>query len=387
MVFIIGLLAGRAVMSIGMMLLIGNALINLNIKETFRSFYKDRSSVLLVGIFMLYAITYFWSANTSYYSSRLQLMLPFLALPIVMHSIRWERKWFDYLAMLFIGVCVLGVSWSIYQYAIDRDAINAAYGVSKSIPTPFMNDHIRFGVAVVVGVSFCFQFLKEKMFQWLFGFLAFALIAYLHILASKTALLALYLIIFYEVVVLILKKKKVIWGLGALAILVLLPVLFFYTSETFRNKMYYTQYAFYEMFNDNTQANVSDEGRVVSYKTALGIVKNNLLLGVGIGDGLDEMNKSYAQQDIDVNGKTLFPHNQFLYVALISGLLGLLIFLFACTGIVLQNFQQSSWLASFLLIFLVPFMVEAFFNTQYGVAIFIFFFLLLRRKEICNPIF
>ncbi len=383
LVFVIGLLVGRAMVSIGMMLLIGNAIINLGVRDTFQSFWRDRSSLILVGIFLLYGVTFFWSANQAYYASRMQLMLPFLALPIVMHSIQWNKRWFEYILMAFIGVCVLGSVWSLSQYWQHMDAFNEAYGASKSIPTPFMNDHIRFGVTVVVGISFCLQFIKDKIYPLVFAVLSFFLIAYLHILASKTALLALYIIVLYEIVILIVSRKKIKLGLSILFVLLITPVLFFHTSDTFKNKLYYTEYAFYEMLNDNSQTNVSDEGRVVSYRTSWDVIKKNVLVGVGAGDGFDEMKKAYQDQGISTE-KVLYPHNQFLYVALISGTIGLLLFLFFCIVLIKENWKKSSWLSSFILIFLIPLLVEAFFNTQYGVAIFVFFFMLVRRKYLLS---
>lgn len=382
-VFIIGLLVGRAMMSIGMIALLASALLNLDYKENYLSLIKNKSALLLTSVFILFAITFFWSDNTAYFFSRIQVMLPFLVMPFAFQAIRWSTKLFDYLLMLLIAVVVMGSIWSLAQYGADMEAINASYGLSKSMPTPFMNDHIRFGIAVVVGISFCFQFIKKGDVKWLWVVAAVFLIIYLHVLASKTALLALYLIVLFEIIQLIINKKKIVLGLSFLAILLLAPIFFFYTSDTFRTKMYYTQYAFKEMMNADLQINVSDEGRIISYQTALSILKEKWLLGVGIGDGQDEIKKLYIERGIS-SEKILYPHNQFLYVALVSGVLGLLYFLWVTFGIVFYNYKKSDWLSSFLLIFLVPLSVEAFFNTQYGVAIFLFFFLLLERKTVLH---
>ena len=142
-------------------------------------------------------------------------------------------------------------------------------------------------------------------------------------------------------------------------------------------------YSFYELTNGKTQTNVSDEGRIVSYQTAYGIYKKNVVLGVGIGDGRDVMAQAYEDNGIQTE-KILYPHNQFLYVALVLGTLGLLYFLYCGFYLFKKYFGSSDWVNSFLLIFIVPFMVEAFLNTQYGVAIFLFFFLLLERRALSN---
>lgn len=379
-VFVVGLLAGRAIMSIGMMLLLANALINKDIGLITSQFFKSKAALLLTGLFFLYALSFFWSDNHPYFASRLQLMGPFWVLPFAFQSVKWKQHYFDYVVMLFIAVCVAGACWSLFQYLSDKNAIDAAYGVSKSMPTPFQLDHIRFGVAVVVGISFCFQLFKQKKrAKWLWLLCAFFLIVYLHLLASKTALLSLYLIILYEVAALIIKKKKRLLGASLLFLLMALPVVAYYTSASFNNKVWYSVYSFYELSNDTAQTNVSDEGRIVSYKTAFKVYKENLLLGVGIGDGRDAMEKAYENNGVQTE-RILYPHNQFLYIALVLGSLGLLYFLFCGFYLFKKYFRRSDWMASFLLIFIVPFMVEAFLNTQYGIAIFLFFFLLLERR-------
>ena len=81
--------------------------------------------------------------------------------------------------------------------------------ILKVCPLPFQKDHIRFGIAVVIGISFSFQLFKQGVLgKWVWLICALFLIGYLHLLASKTALLALYIIILYEVIALIVKRKK-----------------------------------------------------------------------------------------------------------------------------------------------------------------------------------
>jgi hypothetical protein len=380
-VFIVGLIAGRAVMSIGMMMLLGNAVVNLKVKETFKELLNNKAGLLLAGLFLLYAFSFFWSADKNYYASRIQLMSPFFVMPFAMQSIKWERKYFEYLLFLFVVVCVGGAIWSLAQYAEHKELIDISYGYSKSMPTPFKRDHIRFGVGVVMAISFCFQFLKTSFrFKWLIWVVVAFLFAYLHLLASKTALLSLYLISLYEIILLVKSKKYRLFGLSSLLILFILPFVFFYTSQSFRNKFFYTKYSFDQLFNEKSETNISDEGRIVAFKTALRVYSDNWLIGVGAGDGFNVMKKAYSEAGIYTK-KTLYPHNQFLYIALILGSVGLLYFLYLYGFLFFEYFKKSHWLGSFLLLFFVPFMVEAFFNTQYGIALFVFFFLLLDRME------
>jgi O-antigen ligase len=271
-VFIVGLFSGKAVMSIGMMLLLGNAIINLKVKDYFKAFAKDRTSLLFVGLFLLYALSFFWSEDSHYFLSRMRLMMPFLVLPFAFKSIIWEAKYFHWLMSLFIIMCAAGATWSLYHYVIDKEAIDASYGFSKSMPTPFKGDHIRFGVAIVIGFSFVFYTLKQqpaKLMRWFLFFVGAYFFIYLHLLASKTALLSLYLFIFYQLFLWFRSSKKWLVGLGSLLLLISIPFLMYQASDSFRNKVLYTKYSFGQMFNADAQTNVSDEGRFVSFSTAL----------------------------------------------------------------------------------------------------------------------
>lgn len=379
-IFIIGLVAGRALMSIGMIMLLGSALLDKNLPQTVRRFSKNTAALLLTGVFFLFLISFFWSQNTSYFWNRIVLMFPFIGLPFAFQALKWKRSWFDYLAFLYILVCTLGVGWSLVQYFQNKEVIDAAYGISKSMPTPFGGDHIRFGVGVVLALSFCFQLIKKQFFsQWFLVVLAVFMIVYLHILASKTALLSLYIILFYEVIILLVRKKMIALGLVLLAIMFVMPFGFYYTSPSFQNKIGYTRYSIEQMLNTEAQTNVSDEGRIVSYQTGLDVFRQNWLLGVGVGDGQDAMERAYKHRNI-LTKKILYPHNQFLYGALVLGSVGLFYFMFVSIFLFKKYFRASAWLATFLLLFIVPFMVEVFLNTQYGIALFLFFFLLLERR-------
>ena len=69
---------------------------------------------------------------------------------------------------------------------------------------------------------------------------------------------------------------------------------------------------------------LSDQRRIVSYKTGLQIFKENPIIGTGIGDMRNEMNKKYLDEyGVEYNA---LPHNQFLSYMVGTGICGLLVF-------------------------------------------------------------
>jgi len=383
---IIGLFISRAMMSIGMMVLIGNAIFNLKLTEHFRTFIHKPYLILLTGYFFIHLLSYFWSDNTQYFVERMQIMTPFLILPFAFHSMnQLDRKWIDIELAIFVLFVVLGMSWSLFQYAQQKEIFDAGYGLSKVLPTPFKNDHIRFSLAVTLSISFSVYFISRYSNKIILIFSAFAIIyaiIYLHILAAKSGLLAFYMISFLFLIKLVLKKKYRVHASILLFSLIAIPVIMYYTSSSFKNKLYYIQYSIYQMMNDEKESNISDEGRLISYNYAFQSIKKNLWIGVGLGDVKDEMQKYYDKDFGESKVIALLPHNQFLMNGMAIGLLGILYLASLQIAILRQCFKRDFLSFLFWCIFFLALLIEPLYETQYGTCMFLFFLLLLLQRRI-----
>lgn len=125
------------------------------------------------------------------------------------------------------------------------------------------------------------------------------------------------------------------------------------------------------------------------WKTALQIIKQHPLTGVGTGDVPDAFAKKYDETNSLLDAKfRLRSHNQFLAVAVALGIPALLLFIVMLFYPVFQ-FQYSGsflyltfWITAFL-----SMLTEDTLETQAGVSFFIFFnclFLFLKDKELDN---
>jgi len=380
-VFFIGLFVSRAAMSIGMILLLGNAMINLNLCDYWRKFYRDKRSLALVFIFVLYALSWFWSDDKNHFASQLRVMTPFLVLPFAFHSIKWPQNWYDNLLHLFSALVLFGIAWSLYQYYQDFELVNQSYDFSKSLPTPFKNDHIRFGLGVAFAYGVQLYFIRKEgrtLWKLLHICMAIICLVYSFVLASKTGVLS---ITIYTLVFIFQlysdghKKSVMLLLIGAF----IMPILLFQLLPTFKTKFNYTLYSF-EKLLDGELENTSDGGRVLSYRLALDNIKANPFFGVGIGDNENAMKSAYKKNGIS-SSKILLPHNQFLLVMMNVGIIGFFLFLVAIGILFFNSFGQSYLMNSFLLSMLLAMMVEALWQSQYGVAIFLIFFLFLKHKK------
>lgn len=374
----------RALMSIGMILLTLNALLNQDVQLHVKTFFKRKHLLFLSGYFFLLLLSFFWTENTSYFAGRIQVALPFLFLPFAFNALsRWKDTWYDALIVMFTLLNLGAILWSVNQYWQHKEAYDVGYGFSQMIPTLFGHDHIRFSMSVVMSLALGIELLsrhKSLVFRVcliLFGVID---IVYIHLLAAKTGLIALYFTLFVIIVRLLLSSKNKSWGLGILVAVCVLPVVMFFTLPSFKNKIGYVRYSIEQIFNDQKQANVSDEGRLISYEYALESIKQHPWHGVGLGDVFDEMTLKY-KRDFTQEVKVILPHNQFLMTGMAVGIGGIL-YLILMMWMQFKVVKRDDFLYhGFLFILVFAMIVEPLFETQYGTCIFLFFLLLLMKRS------
>ncbi|MBP6455702.1 MAG: O-antigen ligase family protein, partial [Chitinophagaceae bacterium] len=326
----VGLFFSRALLSISMMGLIAIALLSPQLKKNVSLFLKSKSDILLTGMFFLYAISYFWSEDKIYWSSRLQLMGPFLVLPIAFISLpQWEKNWWEKAVLFFILLCFGGVCWSSFYYAQHFQEINSMYKFSKTIPTPFKNDHIRFSLSLVISIICCGLFLfknnNSKIIKISSLVLGTIFIVFLHILSVRSALISLYLVAFYFLIIFLIKQKSIKNILILISLASLFIILMYNYSAPFKAKINYTKWTFEQFNNPKAFSTTSDGARIFSYKAAFQIFKNNPIIGVGTGDVHLAMKKEYL--NLGVPELNIIPHNQFLLLLVSLGIIGFVYFI------------------------------------------------------------
>jgi O-antigen ligase len=382
---ILGLFLGKAIISISVTLFMVNAAINKDIYLNWKDFYTKKVYFLFGVLFIIITISGLWSNNLSYFSHKIGMHLPYLTIAFGIQCMRIsEKKYFHYLFLLFIICTSIACVHSLYLYLQNKSAIDASYSQSKLIPTAFHNDHIRFSVAVVLSIIFSIYILMISKIKWhriVLLLTCIFLIIYLHILAVKTGILAFYIIALLAIIDAAVRKKQIMSAIVCLLILLTMPLLAYHCSNTFKAKYNYFMYTLNRMnTNQSYEMNFSDEGRIMSYKTALDIWKQNMLFGVGAGDITDAMSFQYDKRyGLNKITKKILPHNQFLVMALMIGALGFIIFAFTLLLPLFLHYRKYLLLKAIWLLFFISIMVEPMHETQIGLTIHVFFILLLYK--------
>ncbi|MHC1703111.1 MAG: O-antigen ligase family protein [Tenuifilaceae bacterium] len=119
--------------------------------------------------------------------------------------------------------------------------------------------------------------------------------------------------------------------------------------------------------------------RYIYFKASLQVIKENLLFGVGTGDGPDSLKEHYKKSGVDLDQKYWYiSHNQYLTVWIASGLVGLILFLIGLSYPFIYEKRYKYFLCLvFQIIILLSMLNEDTFETHIGVSFAALFYAIL----------
>ncbi len=386
-VFLLGLFVSRAALSIAMISFIALAIFyKIKTPSERWNLPNKQFAFLYLALFLMGGLSFFYSSNTPDYWNYMRVWLPMLGLPFAFFTLPvLSAKNFFHLLTIYVLIVVLGVFWSLGQFAANPIAIIESYEHAKVMPTPLGGDHIRFSLAVVLGASIAVVlamvtdqkkvYFKGEKNVWIF--ISVFLFLYLHVLAVKSGLLAGWMVYAWLSLFFFFRKNYKISALLT-SILIITPLLSYFFVPTFQQKLGYIKYEFAEHKETGRVEYLSDVNRLVSYELAWKKTVENPILGVGLGDINDETKESYRTFYPDVPEKSmLLPHNQWLLNGLALGFPGMIIltmlYLFPLT---IRTYRLSFMGVTLSLVGLVALMVEPVLMTQYGITTYMFLQLL-----------
>ena len=346
----------RALLSVSMIVFVAVSFFHRDFKKHFSNFF---SSPLLWGmtlLFFLPVISGLWSEDKKEWADIVRIKLPLLFLPLAFAApvdSYWNqlsKKQWDWLAYIFTVLVTAGTCWSMFHYLSDAAAINESYLRAKSIITPLENDHVRFSwlvsVCVLLTGWLCVKKRKENKFTSFFlAVVTVWLIVFLHILAARTGLFSLYIIITGAGLWLFLKQMK--WQIGVLLILLLitLPVVAYKTLPTFQNRVKYILYDKSYFEKANYLPGSTDGARILSLNSGWDVMKQEPVTGVGFGDVLAKAKQWYGENYPQmIEADKIYPSSEWLMYGAGCGWPGLLLFtIVMCIPFVIKTTNKLLW--------------------------------------------
>lgn len=217
-VLVIGLPLSKFLMSISQLILMGNWVLEGNLKQKFRTFRNNKTAVILSSVLVLHFIGLLYTSDFNYAFKDMRIKLPLLVLPLVMSTSKpLSQKLIDGMLKLFIAATIAGTLISMF---ILCGLINRPLVDTRSIS--IFISHIRFSllICVAICISLYYIFKETKASRRLiFAILVIWMLAFLIIMESLTGLIALFMAGLVLTVYCIFKSNKPLIKYGGFALL------------------------------------------------------------------------------------------------------------------------------------------------------------------------
>lgn len=378
----LGFYLPRALLSVATILLFAYTLFNPNFKKHFSTYFKMPVFWSFFALFILYWVGGFWSEDLAEFFNKMRGKLALVAFSFgCMPLLGMKKNFTEKIYALFVlSLFIVGI-YTAADYFINYDLRTQNTQLARYTYSPI--NHIILSLLVVNSIYILLYFLFNRFYTLnLFKkssiiFLVVFFIFLLHLNAARTGILALYFTASVFAIKYILVKKQYTLGITLLLSTLLIPVFSYFTIPSFKDKVNYTLYDFKQFENVEQVKNYSDAQRIAGYHLAWRVFKNNPVLGCGTGD----INKLSAlkidkKYEID-NVHKLLPHNQFIYMAVILGVVGLICFIY----LIFKMYPLKLLLKNDLLIAsgsvnFITLLPESILETQLGIVCFCIFTLL-----------
>jgi O-antigen ligase len=354
---------------------------------------------LLFACFMLY---FLWYLGCLFFTDDLHngmllvfRRLPFIIFPFVLlfpgdlikKKVRLLLKIFS-LSTLFYILFLFGLALVRSVYITDGaitfnphppeyDYANYFFGTYFV----FMQHPTYLAMYVVFSMFIAFESFFDNhlklFFRILWLFTGMLLLVSLYFLSSRAGIFSALLLIPPYLIFQFKKIKK--WRVSVLIVIVATPVVIFSFLNNDRIKYY---------LPEANETSIVDkfmlDNRIPIWKSAVKVIKHNIVFGVGPGDASAELLKEYKNAgNTEMCYDNLNAHNQYLEVLLGTGLIGFLIFISILSYMVyLLILKNNLVFGLYISIMLIFFLFESILNRIAGVTFFsLFTFLLLYLED------
>jgi len=239
-----------------------------------------------------------------------------LFIPIFMQLIKKEER--DILIKLFIFSMAISVFISYLVYFEMLDSIPKA---TKIEPTPFMT-HIPYNpllaFAIYLLIYYFFQ-VKENKTRVFIAFLIIIMIVNMFITggrAGQIVFFVLLLVSFFQFI-----NVNILKTIIFLFFLILIFILAYNFSSIFKGRV---NKAINEIKSVSKNRNTSVALRITMWENSIRIIKNNPILGVGVGDFSKEYTKISEKYTPNAISNVSQPHHMYLFVWASNGIFSFL---------------------------------------------------------------
>ncbi|WP_172665922.1 O-antigen ligase [Flammeovirga sp. OC4] len=314
--------------------------------------------------------------------TKIEVYFTLLIIPVILllNKNKNELKIYFINTSFFYSILSLSIAIFNYFFVEHRWGIQTEFFFYKDLSSNIFDVHpvylsISIGIALILSIQ---EYANKPKYLIPITVL---LLFYLLLLNSRTVTVYILVVL----LAIILKRNFKV------AILFISILFIFGMLIMSKQKMPNRNFNVFEAINlSDEPVTVKDNGlsiRLRIWKYSLTVVcgsTKNLILGVGIGNGKNELSKIYKENDeIYLYEKNLGAHNQYISFILELGLFGF-VFILICFAYVYNYYIKNKNYEAIIIssLFLIVFNTEAVLNRNYGLTIFTYFtYLYLPNKK------
>jgi len=320
----------------------------------------------------LYADTA-WADKVTTLISWTKVMFTFLLLGFF-YQTQWKRRFVYFYLVAMSFAAVIAVCFWLLDIQVR--------GAAGIIMTNHTSQSLAFVIAVLCCIFLYKQALSLKVKSLAIGLIVLFVVNIFFVSASRSGYLALPVATFFLIVNLY-GYKKLPHTLAAMAIALVLVAL---TSSTLQQRI---KLAWEENKNSQTSETLTSIGvRDIFRQNTIELIKQKPLLGYGTSSFKNVYSTYAAAKYQDWRGESVSdPHNQYLFVWLENGLVGLLLFLAYIYTAIRQGVTQKSYGvigASVLIVFVITSLFNSHFKTFPEGHLLAFFVGCLLSRQLIN---
>lgn len=201
----IGIPTNKVVMSLSMMFLVLNLLLEADFKNYYQKLKSNTVFLLAGSLYLIHIIALLWSEDIAYGLNDLRVKLPLLVIPLVLVAKPVKPPHFNYLLFVYTGIIVLTslINFGAYAQLFGDRTYDDIRGMS------LFGSHTRYGllVAMAVGISL-YYLLIARYYRFLFSAVLVWLLFYTYYSQILSGFLTVSGVIFVYILYFLFSWKK-----------------------------------------------------------------------------------------------------------------------------------------------------------------------------------
>lgn len=345
---------------------------------------SNRYLLAFSGLYILYLFGSLYSNNIRGNSGALfdmEAKLSLLVFPVIFSTLDLNKPKPDIVNKTlysFVFGCLIStfilITNAIIKY-LEIGQIDAFFyaQLSMDFHPSYFSIYLNFSIAILL-YNIVSKGIKTPVKKYITILAILYFETFIVLLSSKAGIISL-IIILITILILLAKYNNQLINLGIVLSALMYLTLALWIFPTSYNRFFIAKDAFAD---DLKEVNANTDGktsRVLIWRSSLEIIKENIMFGVGTGDVIPELKKTYESKGLAEASKyKLNAHNQYLQTAIAIGLPGIIFLLLSLFyPFILSIKRKKKLYLLFLILIIFNMLFESILERQEGVIFYTFF--------------